>query len=152
MVNLCYTHRCYRCIKNQILSLPCIVWMCFCWGKSILSILVISSSLSTWKINVHLTSIIKSAQIFLIWEHPFNVNLLFLLLISIKVLKTLRNSWSHWVKSELPNSRPPTEQQGKCMMVSKLSCIILWLSYQFCFPLHRGWNFQPNTQKFWHKA
>lgn len=107
MANLCHTQRCYRCIK--IKSCQChVLSECafaeekhpFNTGDKFISF--------NMKVNVHLTSIIKSAHNFLIWKLPFNVNLLFLLIISIKVLKNpLGNSWSHRVKSELPNSTPP---------------------------------------------
>ena len=145
-------HRCYRCIKIKSCQCHVLSECAFAEEKHPLNIgdKFISFNM---KVNVHLTSIIKSAQIFLIWEHPFNVNLLFLLIISIKVLKiSLGNSWSHRVKSELPNSiyhhRTTRKVDDGQQIVLHYSVSVL----PVCFPLHREWNFQPNTRKFWHKA
>lgn len=112
MANLCYSHRCYRCIKIRSCQCHVLSECAFAEEKHPLNIGDKFISFNT-KINVHLTSVIKSAQIFLIWEHPVNVNLLFLLIISIKVFKKpFGNSWSHTVKSELPNSTPPQNKES----------------------------------------
>lgn len=137
MVNLCYTHRCYRCIKIRSCHYHVLSECAFAEEKHPLNIgdKFISFNM---KINVHLTSVIKSAQIFLIWEHPFNVNLLFLLLISIKVFK--KNPSETHDLIELNQSCQIVDHHRTTRKVHDGQQTVLHYSVSVlpvCFPLHR---------------